>query len=177
MLELLIGIFLFGFCAFPLTQLPLKALREEIKSAYRMQMHRYADIAFSEVKEKLYCQEITWKEISSPANNPVVLLKEKGITIDLNKELGKRTFDRKVTLHSVGKKGQNGEEYRLATVKVTFKPKEKKSDLFRVRKGSKISSRSFIYKVFIKKAGLAEQPQEQKELVTPVKETIPPSVP
>jgi hypothetical protein len=139
-------------------------------------MHRYADIAFSEVKEKLYCQEITWKEISSPANNPKVL-PQKEITIDLNKELGKRTFNRKVTLHSVGKKGQNGEEYRLATVKVTFKPKEKKSDLFRVRKGSKISSRSFVYKVFIKKAGVAAQPQEQKELVTPVKETIPTSVP
>ena len=172
MLELLIGIFLFGVCASPLIRLPLKALREETKNAYRMQMHRYADIAFSEVKEKLYRQEISWKEISSPANNPKVLPEEK-IIIDLSKELGKRTFDRKVTLHSVGKKGQNGEEYRLATVKVTFKPQEKKSDLFRVKKGSKISSRTFIYKVFIKKAGVAEQPQEQKELVTPVKETIP----
>jgi hypothetical protein len=171
LLELMIGLYLVSLCALPLAQLPMKTLKEEIKSAYRMQMHRFADLAFAQIKEKLYRQEISWKQISSPSDDPTILM-EDTITIAFE-PLGSRKFNRKGTLHSVGKKAKSGEEWRLITFKVKFKPQEKKYKLFFNKKGSKVSSRTFIYQVLVSKSNPEEQSKTEKESPKPIKDVTP----
>ncbi len=154
MLELLIALFLVGICALPLAEIPMKALTEETKSAYRMQMHRLADLTYAEFKEKLYKQEIPWKEICSPqnskANFPV-----KSATVAFE-PLGSRTFSQSADFHSVGKKGKNGEEIRLVTLKVAFKTKKK----FMLFQGGKKRSAPcvFTYQTLVVKSSPTEQP-------------------
>jgi hypothetical protein len=146
MLELLIALFLVGTYALPLAQLPMKAIREQMKSCYRMQIQRLADLAFAEVKEKLYRQEISWKEISRPATDKATILDD---TIEVSLEpLGTRRFYREGTLHSVGKKGKEGEEWRLITFRVLFKPQDKHFKIFRGKKGVK-SSHIFTYRALV----------------------------
>src|ERR1043165_9034517 len=82
MLELLIALFLVGVCALPLAQHPMKALQEETRSAYRMQLHRLADIAFAEFKEKIYQQEIPWKEICSPREAKSIFIPKEPAKVD-----------------------------------------------------------------------------------------------
>lgn len=143
MLELMIGIFLICICVFPLVQLPTNALKEETKTAFRIQMHRHADLAFAQIKELLYRQEISWDNLSRPAKDKATPINDK-ITIAF-KPLGSREFHRSVLLHSVGKKNQNGEEWRLVTVKVKFRP------LF-FNKGESKASRIFTYQILVKRA-------------------------
>jgi hypothetical protein len=168
LLELMIGLFLVSLCALPLAQLPMKALKEEIKSAYRLQAHRFADLAFAQTKEKLYRQEISWKDISCSSKAPAILFDDT-ITIAFE-PMGSRKFNRKGTLHSSGEKTQNGKEWRLITFKVTFKPQEKKYKLFFNKNGSKASACTFIYKVLVSKSNPAQQASSEKELPKPIKE-------
>jgi hypothetical protein len=149
MLELMIAIALVGTCALPLARFPMQAVQEAFKSAYRMQAQRLADLAFAEVKEKLYCKEISWKEIIKPRNNKALVLDD---VAEVSFEpLGKRKFSRKVSLHSIGKKGQNAEEWRLATLRVKITPQEKGMKLFRSKK-SLVKSRIYTYQVLINKS-------------------------
>jgi hypothetical protein len=148
----LIALFLAGMCALPLARLPMQALQEETKSAYRMQMHRLADLAFAKFKEKLYQEEISWKEITSPrGKKALIVLDDKGIVEVGFKPLGIRKFIRKCTLYSVGKKGKSGEELRLATFQVKFTPQEKKYPLF-----GKSKAPVFTYQILITKSNPAE---------------------
>lgn len=164
----MIGLYLVGLCALPLAQLPMKALKEETDSAFRMQMHRFADLAFAQIKEKLYQQEIPWKQISSPSKDPALIF-EDTVTIGFA-PLGSRKFNRKGILHSVGKKTQSGEEWRLITFKVTFQPQDKKYKLFINKKRTKVSSCTFVYKVLVNKSNSAEQSLAEKEPPKPIQE-------
>lgn len=158
MLELLIGLFLVGIVVLPLAQIPMKALKEQTKSAYRMQLHHYADLAFAEFKEQLYRQEISWKQICSPRNDKSFFELE-SVTIDLD-SLKPRTFERTATFFSIGKKGKKGEDIRLVTFKVSFTTNEKKFRLFRGEKKDRNAPSSFTYKLVVVKSG----PEEQRPL-------------
>jgi hypothetical protein len=166
MLELMIALFLVLTCALPLAQLPLKALKEETKSAYRIQIHRLADLAFAQFKEKLYRQEISWQELSSPSNDRAVFVTDT-VTVGFE-QLGAQKFHRKATFYSIGKKGQREEEWRLVTFKVNFKPQEKKYPLFRNKTGSKASS-TLTYQVLVSHLGSAIPPATDKEPPQPTK--------
>jgi hypothetical protein len=155
MLELLIALFLVGVCALPLAQLPMKALQEETRSAYRMQLHRLADIAFAEFKEKIYQQEIPWKEICSPREAKSIFIPKEPAKVDFE-PLRPRTFERKATFYSVGKKAKNGEEIRKVTFQVAFKTKEKKFLLFRGKK-NRYAPSVFTYQIIVVKPSPAEQ--------------------
>ena len=146
----MIGIFLICFCVFPLVRLPTRALNEETKTAYRVQLHRFADLACAKVKEMLYRQEISWKDISRTSKEAAIPIDDT-ITIPLE-PLGARKFRRKVLLHSVGKKDQDGEEWRLVTVKVKFRP-------LSFNKGESKTPRTFTYQVLVnQKSNPAAQP-------------------
>lgn len=119
-----------------------------------MQFHHYADLAFAEFKEKIYQQEIPWKEICSPREAKSDFRLEKP-AID---PIGGRTFERKATFYSVGKKGKKGEEVRLVTFSISFKTKEKKFSLFRGKK-DRYAPCSFTYKMLVVKSSLDEQQQ------------------
>lgn len=123
----------------------MQALNEEIKSAYRIQLHRFADLAFAQMQEKLYKQEISWKQISSPSKNPAILIDDV-MTISCEPLGGTRKCNRKVKIHSVGKKNQNGEEWRLVTIKVEFNP-IKKTPFFNKTPSKPVFT--FTYKVLV----------------------------
>lgn len=149
MLELMIGLFLVGSFAIPLSQFPMRAVQEELRSAYGMQAQRLADLAFAEIKEKLHKNEISWKEIAKPRGEEAIVHES---VVDVSFDpLCERKFVRIGTLHSVGKKkGDHSEEWRLATLRVKITPEQKKSKLFRT-KMSRVESRVFNYQVLIHK--------------------------
>lgn len=160
MLELLIALFLVAACALPLAQLPIKAAQEEFNCAYRMHAERLADLAFAKVKEKLYGQEISWEEICSPRGKGAQVF-EDTVSVDIESQNVKK-FIRRSTLSSTGKKKQNGEELRLATIKVQVISSDGKFKPFRTKKGSK-TTRTFTYQVLLNKpplpAALAPTPE------------------
>ena len=168
LLEMLIGLFLVSLCALPLVQLPMKALKEEIGSAYRIQWHRCADLTFAKFKEKIYRQEISWKEIASPRKTPSVFPVDP-VTISF-KPIGSRTYPCKASFYSVGKKGKNGEEIRLVTFTVSFITKEKFL-FFRGGKNKKNRSAPavFTYQLLIIKPTLNEQPPLESAPTNPPK--------
>jgi hypothetical protein len=152
MFELMIALFLVGSFALPLAQFPMGAVQEEYKSAYRMQAQRLADLAFTNVKERLYKKEISWKEIAKPRKDKVLILDD---VAEVSFEpLGKRKFTRQATLYSIGKAGKNSEEWRLATVRVKITPQEKRIKLFR-SKEKPVKSRIYTYQVLISKSSAA----------------------
>lgn len=150
LLELMIALSLVGMCVLPLAQVPRRAIEENLKRAYRLQTQRLADLAFADIKEKLYKEEISWKEVSSSQ-------KEKTIVFDQTAEisflpLGKKTFLLKGTLHSVGKKGKDSEEYRLATFRLKITPQQKGLALFRNKKSNReVESRIYTYQILLSK--------------------------
>jgi len=145
LLELLIALFLIGMCALPLARLPMKALQEEMNSAYRMHAQRLADLAFATLLEQLYTQEIPWKQIESPWKNRKVVLEDR-VTVFI-KSLGKKEFVRRATLHSVGKKSKEGDPWHLVTFRITIGSAEKESKTFR-------KPPLFTYQVLVGKSAL-----------------------
>ncbi len=178
MLELMIALFLVGVVALPMAQLPMQAIQEEYRSAYRMQSQRLADLAFAEIKERLYKEEISWKEISKPRNEKAVVF-EKDVEISFEPPPGKKpnayknTFKLEGTIHSIGKKGKNSEEYRLATVRIKVTPQVKKMKLFRSKK-NRVTSRIYTYQVLLAKTSQAAalettSPPPVPEIKTPTR--------
>jgi hypothetical protein len=148
LLELLIALFLVGSCALPLACFPMRAIQEEIKSAYRMEMPRLADLAFAEFKEKLYYQEFPWDMIASSSENKATVIDDFAeISID---PVGLKKFKRTATMHSIGKKGKQGEEWRLVTFIVKFQPVAGKLKFFQGKKRNKKGC-VFTYQVILEK--------------------------
>jgi hypothetical protein len=149
MIELLIALFLVTACVLPLARFPFLAAQEEFNSAYRLQVQRLADLACADIQEQLCKEEILWKDIIRSEKDKATVLDNK-VTISFD-PLGKRTFSVLGTLHSVGKKGPNGEEWRLATVSVNIEPLKKEVKLFRTKKRI-MTARIFTYQLLIHKA-------------------------
>ena len=156
----MIALFLVGMCALPLAQLPMRAVQQEYKSAYRMQSQRLADLAFADIKEQLYRNEISWKEIARGKNDP-------GIVLDNTAEVSfdaksKFKFARLGTLYSVGKKSSNGDEWRLVTFRLKMTPVQKGFKLFRTKKNL-VESRIYTYQLLVHKESVSTVKQESGE--------------
>lgn len=143
MLELLIALFLVGFCALPLARMPMKSLSEQYKSATRVHMRRLANLAFKEVLEKLYINEIAWKDLGK--SQKVII--EDVVAADIP-AVGKQKFERRGTLSAAGKKGKNGDDLRLVTFKIRLQPENKPSE----------HSPIFTYKVLAKRPSAPPPP-------------------
>ncbi len=147
LLELLIGLFLLSTCALPLVHLPMQTLQEAVKSAWRIQMHHYADLAFAEIKEKVYTRQVEWDEMTAPrAQKNLILDDEVAYCLPVT---GRRTFCRKGYLHSVGKKNNEGKEFRLVTCTIAFQTKDRLR-LFKLRK-RKRDTVSYVYQFTVEK--------------------------
>ncbi|MBS0620735.1 MAG: hypothetical protein JSS61_04680 [Verrucomicrobia bacterium] len=144
LLELLIGIFLIGLCAAPLARLPLRALREEIKSCYRLQLSRLADVQCAEIQAQLLRNEIPWEEISTRYHSRKAR-DLPPVRVSLG-ALGKMQFNCKYELYSTGKVDPDGTELRLTTLKISFL--EKGLPLFLGRKKDRST---FTYQMLLKK--------------------------
>jgi hypothetical protein len=150
LLELLIAIFLLGTCALPLVQVPMGAMRETIKSCYRLQLQRIADLAFADIKTRLYQHEIEWKQLLKSSSKEKELVMDDTIEIAL-KGLGRRTFERRCYVYSVGKTGKEGDEHRLVTILIALQSKPHRFNLF-PRKSTHKDTAVYQYELFISKS-------------------------
>ncbi len=136
-------------CVLPLASLPSWAIKEEIKSAYRLQAQRLADLGFAKIKEDFYKKQIPWKEIVKSSKEGDFILDEVAtVAID---PFGERKFTLRGKLQINSKKGQNEEEWHLVTVRIKVQPQDKSFKLFLGKKNEK-HSRSFVYQVLINQA-------------------------
>ncbi|MES2122798.1 MAG: hypothetical protein V4492_08505, partial [Chlamydiota bacterium] len=154
-------LFLLSTCALPLVHLPMQTLQEAMKSAWRIQMHHYADLAFAEIKEKVYTKQIDWDALSSPRANKNLILSDE--VVYALPSTGKRTFCRKGFLHSVGKKTNEDKEFRLVTCTIEFQTKDRLR-LFKLRK-RKRDTVSYAYQFTVEKV---------KGISAPLADAVPP---
>lgn len=130
LLEVVIALSLVLACALPMVALPSRALREEIHMAYEAQARRLADLAFAQLKEKLYKNEIPWSQIARCQERRQDLF-EDTCTVSLP-SAGTRTFKRKVSLQFPKKipcKQERGiDTYFLVIARIEIETAYKKKD-------------------------------------------------
>ena len=165
MIEMMIALVLVGTCVLPLAQIPMRALQQECKSAYRMQTQRLADLAFAEIKERFYTHEISWKELSRPSNNRAKI-HNKMVDVEID-PLGKKKFNIQGFVSSIGKKNNKEEEWRLVTVQIEIEPKEKNPKLFRKKLVEKNGCK-YSYKLLVSKTSTIEAPQPNSDPILKV---------
>jgi len=132
LLELIIGLLLVTLCVLPFVRIPSGVVREEMLFIQRLEMQHMSDRALALIKERIYTKEISWEQLCHPREKKTLVI-EDVISLPV-KELAKQRYSRKCYLYSVGKKGQNNEEYRLVTVIVAFKKIPSKLGFFSNKK-------------------------------------------
>jgi len=121
LLEVLIALALVIVCVIPIIVKPIEAYRFEMRTFEEMERERLADWTFSEIKEKLYKNEISWGKIPSlkKVAGPFVLNPAKIQVPGLKAKCVERTF----SLYCRGEKqGRAGETFRMIYVKIEFRP-------------------------------------------------------
>lgn len=113
--EMLIALFLVGIVALPLADLPVRALREEVKSIYRLQAESLSNQFLSLVKEKLYTNEIAWNEIIKATERKIPIFEDQCL---LSFPPYHKTLQRKCFLRSIGIKKQGMEEWHLMIARI-----------------------------------------------------------
>lgn len=121
LIEILLAFVLVTICSIPLIRQPLKLYRLEIETLEQIERERLADWTFSEIKEKLFKNEISWEKIpqknekTAPFRLPSVSLHIPGCP--------KKTVERQFTLQGKGEKvGPQGEIYRTLKIEILFTP-------------------------------------------------------
>lgn len=122
--EVLIAILLVSICLVPLVERPIQSYISEWKLIKEMEGERLANLAFSEIKEKLFKNEIPWSKIPNPGQmtSPIPL---PSTTLEFPKQ-NPTKIERSFVLRCK-KKGQKtnsqDECYRLLQVEIFFQPK------------------------------------------------------
>lgn len=128
LLETIIALFLITICLLPIAQNPIFFLKSQIISLEKMDLERIADLSFSEIKEKLYKNEIPFDEIiKNEEKSKLYNLKDEYILLD--------KFPQKQVLRNFkicqvkDKKGPGGAKYKLCRVNVFLEmPKKQKQE-------------------------------------------------
>ncbi|HSX27119.1 MAG TPA: hypothetical protein VLE89_08970 [Chlamydiales bacterium] len=126
LLEVLIALLLVICCAVPLVTQPLILFRKEVKTLEEVEQERLANWTFTEIKEKLFKNEISWerlpsKGITSPSFPlPPIALQIPGCN--------SKPMARSYTLSCSGEKtGTHEETYRSFLVRIAIGNKKKYS--------------------------------------------------
>lgn len=110
-----------------------------------MQVKRLADLAFADIKEQFYCNDISWHDIVKSTQQPVEIYNDVKL-IDME-DIGKRKWICKGKLRSVSKSGPHAEWY-LGTVFVYIEPTDKALKAFRA-KGAFRDKQRFTYQILL----------------------------
>jgi hypothetical protein len=138
LLELLIALSLLVLCAIPLVRNPLFLARKEIATFEKIEMERLAELAFAELLEKLYQNEIPLK-LFEETNMPKDPYQRDVASVDLPGILNKK-FTREFFLWMPARKlGTDQNEFGLLHIKIKLSPFGKNKD----------ATRNFSYRVFI----------------------------
>jgi len=139
-MELLLALALLLVCVIPFVRVPTGALKESMDALDRFNWDQLSNAAYVRVKEEIYAGKIDWKQICGKGEQQ--LFADEPTLPGKKKRIARQCF-----LRSSGKKGQNGEEYRLATVKVLLHPLPLKKD----KDDEIIGLRTYQYKLLIEK--------------------------
>jgi hypothetical protein len=155
LIEVLLALQLVSLGALYVIQTPLHFFHHEVKTLQAMDHQRFADLAFSEIKESFYRNQIPWDQI------PV---KEKESKFSLWKEpipssstiLG--NVYRYYRIYGTNVEGKDHRHYRFLTVELLLSPLALSAkDLFKAALATKKSSKKekpkdrFIYQLFLQK--------------------------
>jgi hypothetical protein len=117
LLEVLMALTLVMICAVPLVKQPLQFFQKEILSMEQMEKERLADWTFSEIKEKLLKNEISWDKLPT-LNQKTGPFKLEVATIEIPGFKPKKV-ERSFTFYGQGEKvGKNDELNRLLYIDV-----------------------------------------------------------
>lgn len=150
LLEVLIALLLIElFTVFFLKQ-PILAYRKELANLEELERQRIADWSFSEVKEKLFKNEIPWESLPQKRGDkkgPFPL--EPPCYIDIPSFL-KKKVERSFSLHYQRQKtGRHGETYRLLEVKIFFSPPLER------KKTEKTPQENYVYRIALQRLPIA----------------------
>lgn len=127
LLELLIAMTLFSLCVIPFVQFPFRTLRDAIHYYQRLELERLTDITLTQIETQLFQNSIPWGSFECNRKNKYLFPKEV-IAIDVTGEK-KALFEKTCALWtSRKKKGKNGENYRLLTLEIAWKPQPSKKN-------------------------------------------------
>lgn len=137
LLEVLIALFLITACIIPLIRIPYIALKKEISFLENFHLTRIADLSFSEIKTKLFKNEIHWSDIPLKTDSKNELIYElPPYNIFCFKT--KKTINRKAIICAKEKEGKQNITYRLAIVTIVLSKDNNEK-------------KEFVYKAFMRK--------------------------
>lgn len=150
LLELLIALLLVTSFLFPLAEIPMRALREEMKSLYRMQISRLADVGYAKVREALYKKDISWEDLEK-GGRAFQIVFEHPCSCSLS-PISSKKFIRKGSIKLVSKKVKNEEEWCLLMALIEIAPEQKKEfPIFKRQADRKKDYKKFAYYTIIHK--------------------------
>ncbi len=123
LVEVLTAFLLVALCIVPLVRKPLAMFKTELEKLEALELERYADWAFSEVKEKLLKNEIPWEKI--PKHEETMgpfFLPDAKLTLPGYRE---KKISRTFTLYGKGQKdGLQGEDFRQLQITISLGEKK-----------------------------------------------------
>lgn len=131
LLELLIAITLFLFCAPYFIKDPLLLLYHEMHSLERMELQRMAENSFARIKADLYKQEVVWNSFSATkSKTPYIEFGEPALILS-------KKYKEKYKIWKIAEKEELPKLFRRVGVEIVFYLPEKKKE-----------EEKFIYEVF-----------------------------
>lgn len=118
LLELMIGLGLLAMCGIPLIQSPIRHIQKQRMALEDMCLHIESEKTLAQFKESLYTQKISWRDIETWAENPVLVFEELCPIPILGTSILKRGEIKSVHI----KKGENTEKWAKINLEVTFIP-------------------------------------------------------
>lgn len=144
LLELLIAMLITTSFTFPLAMLPMRALREEMKSLYRMQASRLADVGYAHLREELFNRQVSWDALEKGERAPVFVF-EDTCFCSLSPSKSK-SFKRTGTVKLINKKIKDADEWCLLMAVIEIKPVQTKEfSLFKKKTERKKDHKKFAY--------------------------------
>lgn len=133
LLELLIALTLFLFCAPFFIKDPLLLLNKEISSLEKMELQRMAENSFACIMGKLQAQEIDWKSFSEPKSKTAYIEMPEQVTVLSSK------YKEKYKIWKIAEKEELPKTFRRVGIEIVFSPD---------KKGKKLNEK-FRYEVFV----------------------------
>lgn len=118
LLELMIGLGLLTVCALPLIESPIRHIQKQMIALEDMCLHIESEKTLAQFKESLYTQKISWRDIETWTETPILIFEELCPIPILGTSIVKRGEIKSVHIKS----GENTEKWAKINLEITFIP-------------------------------------------------------
>jgi hypothetical protein len=118
LLELMIGLGLLTVCALPLIESPIRHIQKQMMALEDMCLHIESEKTLAQFKESLYTQKISWRDIETWTETPVLIFEELCPIPIMGTSILKRGEIKSVHIKS----GENTEKWAKINLEITFIP-------------------------------------------------------